>query len=99
MEGAKFVTRKSIDRFEALGKLLPIDLKDRNPTAFAIALYMEAVIWAAKEKLGMNEAPPAPPPGPDEKPPEWPIMVGIKEMQEALSEALRWKRTPLILCS
>lgn len=99
MDGATYVTRKSIERFEALGKLQPEDLRNKHPAAFAIAVYMDAIIWAAKEKLGMNEVPVPPPPAADEKPPEWPIMVGIKEIPAALDDALRWRRTPLFLCS
>jgi len=94
MEGASYVTRKSIERFEALGSLQPQDLQGKSAAAFAMAVYVQAVIWAAKEKLGMNEAPVPAAPVADEQPPEWPIMVGIKEIPAALAEARRWQRTP-----
>lgn len=96
MEGATYVTRKSIERFEALGTLQPNDLQAKNPAAFAIAVYVEAIIWAAKEKLGMNDALALP--TEDEKPPEWPIMVGIKDIPAALADARKWQRTALFLC-
>merc|ERR1711988_1091627 len=47
----------------------------------------------------MNEAPLIVPPAIDEEPPPWPITVGIKAIPEALSDALKWKRTPLFLCN
>jgi len=99
MEGAKFITRKSIERFEALGRLEPTALQSGHPTAFAMAVYLEAVIWAAKENLGMNVAAPTMVPGPDETAPEWPILVDMKGIPAALADALKWKRTPLFVCS
>jgi len=99
MEGATYITRKSIERFEALGKVQPSDLQGKSPAAFAIAVYVEAVVWAAKEKLGINEAPAPAPLTEDEKPPQWPIMVGIKDIPAALADARKWQRTALFLCS
>merc|ERR1712232_231263 len=74
MEGAAYLTRKSIERLEALGQLQPKVLEGKHPAAFGIAVYMEACVWAAKEKLGMNVAPMLASPMPNEQPPEWPIM-------------------------
>lgn len=99
MDGASYVTKGSIDRFAALGTLQPNELREKHPVAFAVAIYLEAVIWAAKEKLGMNVAEAPPPPAEGEKPPEWPIMVGIQELPAALADARRWSKTPLFLCS
>jgi len=99
MEAAKYVTRKSIERFEALGKLDPQDLQDGDPAAFAMSVYLEAIIWAAREKLGMNEVPLVVPLAIDEEPPLWPMTIGIKEIPVALSDALKWRRTPLFLCN
>merc|ERR1740130_1615382 len=99
MEGAKFVTRKSIERFKSLGKLGPKALEGMNSAAFAMSVYLDAIIWAAQENLGMNAPPALLPPALDEKPPQWPIWIDVKELPGALAEALRWKRTPLFLCN
>jgi hypothetical protein len=99
MDGAAYVTRKGIERLEALGKLQPKDLQGKQFAAFAIAVYVEAVIWAAKEKLGMNKVATPAPPLADEQPPDWPIMIGVKEIPDALAQAVKWQRTPLFLCN
>jgi len=97
MSGASYVTKGSLERFDALGKLEPKALQYKSPAAFAISVYLEAIMWVAKEKFGMNEQVILPP-AEEEQPSEWPIMIGIKELPAALTEALRWKRTPLFLC-
>lgn len=101
MEGANFVTRRGLERLEALGPPSPGALlgDGRAPAAFVLAAYVEAVVDAAKDKLGLKVAPAIPAPGPDEKPPAWPIVVDFKELNAALSEALKWKKTPIFICS
>jgi len=99
MEGVHFVTRKSLERMDAIGKIAPLTLKDSNPAAFAMAVYLEAVVDAAKEKLGMKTQPVMELPPPAESPPEWPIKISFKETQQALSDAVRFRRTPLFVCN
>merc|ERR1712146_360153 len=99
MEGAKYVTRRSIERFDALGSLDPKNLQDKDPAAFAMSVYLEAIIWAAKETFGMNQAALIVAPAVDEEPPLWPITISFTEIPAALSDALKWKRTPLFLCN
>merc|ERR550525_1140836 len=53
MEGDKFVTRGALGRFDALGQIDLGALESNLPASFAMAVYLEAIIEAAKEKLGI----------------------------------------------
>jgi len=99
MEGAKFVTRKSLERFDDIGKITPKELKDKHPVAFAMAVYLEAVIDAAKEKLGLKVKVELALPEPAQEPPAWPIKIPFREMPQALSDAVKFRRTPLFICN
>lgn len=98
MEGSKFVTKGSIGRYDALGQLVPQALEGKQPAAFIMAVYLEAVIDAAKDKSDWKPKLP-PPPEPDKEPPTWPIKVGIKDIPGALNDAIRWGKTPLFVCN
>lgn len=99
MEGANFITKKSLERLEGFGQLLPGPLQERSLAAFALAVYLEAVVDAAKDKLGMKVVSALPEPEPDEEPPAWPIVIDFKELVTALHDALKWKKTPLFICN
>lgn len=99
MEGANYVTKRSLERLEGFGQLMPGILQQRSAAAFALAVYLEAVVDVAKEKLGMKVAPALPQPEPDEKPPEWPIIIDFKQLATALQDALKWRKTPLFICN
>lgn len=99
MKGAEFVTKKSLERLEGLGHLSPGQLRDRSPAAFALAVYLEAVVDLAKEKLGLKVEPVVLQPEPDEEPPAWPIVIDVKDIPAALADAVKWQRTPLFVCN
>lgn len=99
MEGANFVTKRSLERLEGLGTLKPGQLMAKQPAAFALAVYMEAVMDVAREKLGLKDRMPVPPPEPDEEPPNWPITIDMAGIPQAVSDAVRWRRTPLLVCN
>mmetsp|Transcript_1409 Transcript_1409/g.3153 ORF Transcript_1409/g.3153 Transcript_1409/m.3153 type:complete len:389 (+) Transcript_1409:76-1242(+) len=99
MEGANFVTKRSLERMEGLGAIKPGQLMAKQSAAFALAVYVEAVIDAAREKLGLKEIMAVAPPEPDEEPPNWPITIDMAGIPKALSDAVKWRRTPLFVCN
>jgi hypothetical protein len=111
MEGAKYTTRKILDTMEAIANekvashpegLQPMLIKEHEgdsvPAAFTIAVYMEAVIFAAREKFGLNEVV-VEGPVEGETPPEWPITIPFTDLPAALADARKWSKTPLFLCN
>lgn len=105
-------TQTCMDRLDALGKLNPSALKDKNAAAFAMAVFMEAVITATKQSLGGSdlrakmqslEGGDGPAKSGVENvdlstKPEWPITIPFKQIDDAISSAWAFKKTPLILC-
>jgi len=60
---------------------------------------LEAVVDTAKDKLGMKVKPAVLPPQPGEEPPVWPIVIDFKDLNKALSDAVKWQKTPLFVCN
>merc|ERR1712039_113364 len=44
-------------------------------------------------------APVLPDPEPDEEPPAWPIVIDFKQVNTAMHDALKWRKTPLFICN
>lgn len=100
MEAGEFITRGSLGRLSELGSLdlAALELEGKNEAARSLAIFLDACMRSASERLGMNEDGPAAPAA-DEEPPAWPIKIDFKELPKHISEAVRWRKTPLIICN
>eukprot|EP00930_Biecheleria_cincta_P072737 TRINITY_DN60094_c0_g1_i1.p1 TRINITY_DN60094_c0_g1~~TRINITY_DN60094_c0_g1_i1.p1 ORF type:complete len:390 (+),score=75.30 TRINITY_DN60094_c0_g1_i1:61-1230(+) len=98
MQAGEFITRGSLGRLSDLGSLDLAALEGKNEAARSLATFLDACIREASERLGMNEAAPAAP-APDEEPPSWPIIIDFKDLPKHISDAARWRKTPLIVCN
>lgn len=94
------ITRGGLGRMDELGTLDLVALQSKNRAACVLALFIDAWIRSSKERLGLNTVPVVEiiEPTADEKPPEWPLTVDFKDIQAQLGQALRWKKTPLLIC-
>lgn len=97
-------TRAAIERLDGMGRLEPEALRERNAAAFAMAVFMEAVITDTKKKLGLTlitggaETTEDPEDTDGGAAPEWPITIPFSKIQQALDTAIKHKRTPLFCC-
>lgn len=97
MEAGDFITRAGLGRMAELGSLDVAALEGKNEAARALAIFLDACICGAKDRLGINAKKGAPPPAPDEEPPAWPLKIDFKELPKHIAEAVRWRKTPLIV--
>jgi len=101
LEGANFFTKGSLERLDAIGseQKIILDVKaltEKDQAAFKMAVYIEAVVITARRNLFPDEEPPKKPP---KEPPAWPIKIDKMELMGAISDAVAFKKTPLIVCN
>jgi len=97
MEAGEFITRGSLARLADLGTLDLIALQGKNDAARTLATFLDACMRSAKERLGISDELPLL--QLQEEPPSWPLKVDFKEIQQHISEAVRWRKTPLVVCN
>ena len=78
MQSGEFITRQSYQRFQELGRPDLAVLRGKNRAAYVLALFLQACLREARDRLGLEPPPPPPPELPDE-PPQWPLVIGFKE--------------------
>jgi len=94
MEGDTYVTWKKLARLEEFGPLKLEALAGQSVASRALALYFDICMSVAKERLGAT----GPTPRIMEEPPEWPSKSSFDELPVNVLEAVRWGRTPLLVC-
>ena len=77
MQTGEFITRQSFQRFEQLGSPDISALWHCSRTAYLLAVFLQACLREARNRLGLQAAEPLPPP--PSEPPAWPLVIGFKE--------------------
>ena len=77
MQAGEFITKPSLQRFEELGHPDVSTLWGKSRTAYILAIFVQACLRDARDRLGLTAATPPPPPMADE-PPAWPLVIGFK---------------------
>ncbi|CAE7756078.1 hypothetical protein AK812_SmicGene26589 [Symbiodinium microadriaticum] len=98
MQTGEFITKQSLQRFEELGHPDVSALWGKSRTAYVLAVFVQACLRDARDRLGLTAAAPPPPPMPQE-PPAWPLVIGFKELPARIAEVVRWSRTVLVVCN
>jgi len=94
LQGDCYVTWKKLSRLQEFGSLDSDTLRGRSIAALALALYLEVSCQAAQERLAASSSAPQF----REDRPTYPCRVDISDIFEAILEAVRWGKTPLLLC-
>ncbi|CAE7326985.1 unnamed protein product [Symbiodinium necroappetens] len=98
MQTGEFITKQSLQRFEELGHPDVSALWGKSRSAYVLAVFVQACLQDARDRLGLTAAAPPPPPMPQE-PPAWPLVIGFKELPARIAEVVRWSRTVLVVCN
>ena len=78
MQAGEFITKQSFQRFQELGSTDIFALWEKNRAAYLLAVFLQACLREARDRLGLPAAPPPPPPLPAE-PPAWPLLIDFKD--------------------